>query len=610
MGGLDGYSNVFARRVSSEGLLLDAADIPIATGLNYDETTPSVASNGTVYLVGWSDWRGGSSRVYANRVSNDGAVLDGTGFPLSSSSVQYMQGIASNGTDFLAIWLDQRNPGTRDLYGARVTGSGTVVDATGLAVSTSSGIYESFGSVASDGTDYFAAWTAWNTSNSTFQNLGARVSVSADSASAVLDVPALVLSPNAAYKHPSVTRASSGYLVAWDGTSSGTSELYDAWVSSAGEVSAGSGFRMQAVSSLYQVEPSVASNGSNYLVVWTEQGGGALRIVGTRVSREGGTLDMPGLELANTNRERQTPVVSSNGKDYLVAWMDFRGGNWDIYGGRVLGTGPSSSAVQDPGGFAVSTNAATQNLPGVGSNGTDYLVVWRQDVGGRGDIYGARVTLDGAVLDTEGIAIATNAAEHYTPRVAFNGTHYLTVWAEYQDATSWDIRGARLTSDGAVVDSPSLVISNTVAEQFEPDVASDGSGFFVVWTDYRSRSNYDIYGARVADDGTVLDASGLALCTETVNQFSPKVTFDGTNYVSAWADFRWDSLWDVYATQVTSSGTVVTPDGFSVVYNARESEPFISLASAGGQQSLVVVSRYDKEPSQGSRRIRGTFVSF
>jgi hypothetical protein len=114
----------------------------------------------------------------------------------------------------------------------------------------------------------------------------------------------------------------------------------------------------------------------------------------------------------------------------------------------------------------------------------------------------------------------------------------------------------------------------------------------------------------VAGDGAVLDASGLALCTETVNEFSPKVTFDGTNYVSAWADYRWDSLWDVYATQVTSSGTVVTPNGLSVVYNARETEPFISLASAGGQQSLVVFSRYDKEPNQGSRRIRGTFLSF
>ena len=91
MGASDGYANVYARRVSSTGQLLDTADIPIATGLNYDETTPAVASNGTVYLVAWSDWRKGYSRVYATRVSNDGVVLDGTGFPLSSDYTQYIQ---------------------------------------------------------------------------------------------------------------------------------------------------------------------------------------------------------------------------------------------------------------------------------------------------------------------------------------------------------------------------------------------------------------------------------------------------------------------------------------------------------------------------------------
>ena len=36
----------------------------------------------------------------------------------------------------------------------------------------------------------------------------------------------------------------------------------------------------------------------------------------------------------------------------------------------------------------------------------------------------------------------------------------------------------------------------------------------------------------------------------------------------------------------------------------------VALASQGGGQSLAVYSRYDTEPSTGSRRIRGRFVSF
>ncbi|WP_224362109.1 hypothetical protein [Hyalangium versicolor] len=615
MSAADGYYNVYARRFSSTGDALDKADISIATGSNYDETTPVVAANSSVYLVAWSDERSGSSRVYATRVSTAGQVLDGVGgFPLSVNSLQYMQGLASNGKDFLAIWLDYRTSGSRDLYGTRVIATETtkeVVDASGLAVGTSASLNESFASVASNGTDYLAAWTAWNTSNSTFQNLGARVSSSAASGSAVLDTSALVLSANAGHKHPSVARAGTGYFVAWDGTSGATTELYSAWVSSAGAVSAGNGFPVTAISSIYQTEPVVASNKSNYLVVWTEQGGGLTRILGTRINRDGGVLDVPALVLAATSRERQSPAVSSNGTDYLVTWMDFRTGNWDIYGARVLGSGASSAAVLDANGFVVSSHDGFQNYPAVGSDKTDYFVVWRQDPNGRGDVYGARVSsATGQVLDTSGIAIATNAVEHYTPRVAFNGSDYLVVWAELQSATSWDIHGARVKRDGSVLDKNSIAISSLGAEQYEPDVASDGNGFFVVWTDYRTRTNYDIYGTRVSAEGAVLDGDGLALCTETVQEASPKVAFDGTNYVAAWADYRWDSLWDVYATRVTGSGTVETPNGFSVVYNARETEPFVSLASAGDQQSMVVFSRYDTEPNQGSRRIRGSFFSF
>lgn len=608
------YSNsndadVFARRVSSAGLL-DTVEIPIATESAYNELAPSVASNGTVYLVGWSDERGGYSRPYATRVSNAGVVLDGTGFLLTNvDTLQSSVTVASNGQDFLAVWVDYRNGTHRDLYGTRVTEAGTVVDASGFAIGADPNANESYPAVASDRTNYLVAWSAWSTSNSTFQNLASRVLSSG--ASPVQDSPSLVLSPSGgAYKYPSVSEASSGYFVAWEGNGSTSSatNLYSAWVSSTGTVTAGSGLPVTPpVASLYQTEPAVASNGSNYLVVWIENNA---QVYGARVTREGGTIDVPPLAITASVRERQSPSVASNGTDYFVTWMDYRDINWDIYGARVLGSGPSSSAVLDPSGIAVSTDPAFQNAPHVGALGTGYLVVWRHDVGGRGDIYGARVSSAGVVQDTSGIAIATHTVEHYTPRVVSNGSHYFVVWAEYQSTTAWDIVGARVSSTGVLMDTSGIPISTAVREQYDPDVASNGTDFFVVWTDYRSGSNNDIYGARVSSAGVVQDTSGLALCEETVQQFSPKVVWDGTNYLAAWADYRWDSYWDVFASQVTSAGTVVTPGGFGVVYNARETEPHLALASGGGQQSFVTFSRYDTEPNTGSRRIRGQFVGF
>jgi hypothetical protein len=321
---------------------------------------------------------------------------------------------------------------------------------------------------------------------------------------------------------------------------------------------------------------------------------------------------MPPLVIGADVRERQTPSVASNGTDYFVTWMDFRNINWDILGARVLGSGASSSAVLDPSGIVISADPAYQNASDVASNGTDYFVVWRKDASGQGHVYGARVTSAGVVQDTSAIAIATNTVEHYTPRVASNGSNYLVVWSEVPGSTSWDVVGRRVSTAGAVLDTSAIAISSAIREQYDPDVASNGTDYFVAWADYRSGSNHDIYGARVSGGGTVLDTSGLALCTETVQQHVPRVAYDGTNYVAAWADYRWDNSWDVYATQVTSSGTVVTPGGFSVVYNARETQPHVALASAGGQQSLLVFSRYDTEPNTvaDNRRIRGTFISF
>jgi len=607
-------SDVYVRRVSGTGQLLDTEDIPIATGLDSNESTPSVASNGTVYLVGWSDGRGGYARSYATRVSNAGEVLDGTGFPLSVDSLQYSVTLASNGQDFLAVWLDYRSGTGRDLYGARVTGSGSVVDTEGFAIAANPDIYESYPAVASNGADYLVAWTAWDTSSSTFQNLASRVSSSVSNPEPVLDPASLVLSPSGgAHKYPAVAKAGSDYFVAWegDGSTSAETNLYSAWVSSTGTVTSGSGFPVTPpVSSLYQAEPAVASNGSNYLVVWTETGTDGVQIYGARVTREGGTIDVPPLVITAADRERQSPSVISNGTDYFVVWMDYRDVNWDIFGARVLGAGPSSSAIVDPGGFVISAKPETENAPDAAALGTDYLVVWRHELGSRADVYGARVTGAGVVQDPSGIAIATHPVEHYSPHVASNGSNYLVVWAEFESTTLWDIAGARMSAAGELLETSAIAISNTIREQYDPDVASDGTDYLVVWTDYRSGDNNDIYGARVTGAGVVQDTSGLALCTETVQQFSPKVVWDGTNYLAAWADYRWDSSWDVFATQVTSSGTVVSPGGFSVVYNARETEPHLALASGGGQQSFVTFSRYDTEPSTGSRRVRGQFVAF
>jgi hypothetical protein len=98
-------------------------------------------------------------------------------------------------------------------------------------------------------------------------------------------------------------------------------------------------------------------------------------------------------------------TVSSDGADYLVAWADARFGCCSIFGARVSGGGQ----VLDQGGIAIATHGREQQAPAIAYDGTNYLVAWTDHRGSLADIYGARVTPSGRVLDPHGLLLSTES---------------------------------------------------------------------------------------------------------------------------------------------------------------------------------------------------------
>ncbi len=294
-------------------------------------------------------------------------------------------------------------------------------------------------------------------------------------------------------------------------------------------------------------------------------------------------LDEAGIGISVAANDQLAPSLWSDGTNYLVAWEDQRSGSSDLYGARVSPGG----VVLDQQGIAISTAPERQGSPAVAHVGASFLVVW-EDTRGDGfytDIYGARLSSDGEVLDPNGIAISTALYDQSFAAVVGSATNYLAVWEDRRNddwAGELDVFGSRLSSDGEVLDQAGIATATAASTQLDEQIAWDGTNFFLVWTDYRPYGQHHIYGARVSPSGELLDGTGIPIAAADSDH--PAVAWNGSSYLVVWDDWRNqpDGYVDVYGARVTAEGAVLDPNG-------------ILIADGPGYQgSAAVASRGDR----------------
>jgi len=307
--------------------------------------------------------------------------------------------------------------------------------------------------------------------------------------------------------------------------------------------------------------PSLGYDGANYLLVsrrvvdWSNS-----TMTGTLISGSGSILKTFDISTQGSNRSS----VAFDGTNYLIVFDQ----NGQIVGQRIS---PSGTVLDGPSGFAISTGTpfvVTNYNPVVAFDGTNYIVVWSKFINNNYDIYGARVTPSGQVLNEFSIFVAPG--EQICPSIAFDGTNYFVVWRDTRSgsgpALDTDIYGTRVTPGGVVLDPAGIPISTAPGYQGEPQIIYDGTNYFVVWLDQRNSLSYlnnDIYGARIKPDGTLLDGSsstgGVAINTATYNSLYASVTFDGKNYFVVWAsdNFSNNPPSGIFAARVSTSGGLI-----------------------------------------------------
>lgn len=649
----NGAYDIYGARVSNTGVVLDTNGIPISTATS-DQFAPVVAYDGTNFLVAWQDYRSGTSYdIYGARVSTAGTVLDLSGIPISTAAnSQQAPSIAYNGTNFLIAWQDTRSgTGFYDIYGTRVSAAGTVLNVNGILISGAIN-HQQYPAVAYNGSDFVVAWQD-NRSGTSYDIYAARVSATGvvrnpsgipiftaasdqlypavaragttclivwqdyrsydiygarlDNTGVVLDTSSILISTlaSSAY-YPALAYDGTNFLIVWeDYTAINSSNIHGARVSSMGTIVASGDFPV-SLSANGQYTPAVAHDGTNFLAVWQDYRAGRTDIYGTLISETGVVLNTSGIAISTSNTSKYNPTLAHDGLNFLVVWSEYRGTTGeDIYGARVS----SGGAVLDTAGISISAAANTQTRPAVVHNGVNFLVVW-QDYrsASTSDIYGARVNSSGTLLDTTGIAISTAASDQYFPVVAQNGADFLVAWQDYRSGSS-DIYGARVNSGGVLLDTTGIAISTAVSYQYTPAVAYNGLHFLVVWQDYRSGSA-DIYGARVTGAGTVLDTSGIAISAATSSQSSPAVAYDGANFFVVWQDDRSGTGFaDIYGARVSETGTILETSGLAIAAGpANELTP--KITAMGGESSLVVYRGSHSSSATNSERVLARLVQF
>ena len=563
-----------AGRLDANGVLLDSIGITI-TGINSLPCQADVVFDGVNYLVVWETYNDMyDGDVWAAHISQAGALLD-TFVVCAELNGQFDPWVASAGDTSLVVWLDGRNDYPGELYAARVLRSGLVLDPNGFRIAPLLYSNATTHAVEFGGGEFLVAWSDED-SLGQYLIRGARVGTDGT----VIDTSAILLRTSGyGSAEPTIAFGDTCFLVAWQEGDFDETDILGTRVTVGGHVLDTSCIQIAPFSN-EQEQAAATFDGVNYLVTWVDIDYNLYyqTMRARRVTTGGVPLDPGQILICPSQIAAEAPAACFNGSSFVVSWdNNFNGA--DIYCARIT----SAGAVLDSQGILLPLGVGTQQLPVVAFDGTNYLAVWMEQHDALSDVCGARVTPSGSVVDPKGFTISESTAIPYDA-VAYGAGEYLVAW-NTGDPDMMDsalVLAARVTPDGTVLDTTPIRPGTGTRMDIAPDVAFDGTNFLVVWCSYVD-TTYAVFGARIAPNGSILDPDGFIISDQAGFDVLPSVAFNGTDYVVTW--MRYDNYADVYCALVSPAGSVVVP---TTLVSGATKDQLYPVVACGPSSSLIV----------------------
>ena len=291
-----------------------------------------------------------------------------------------------------------------------------------------------------------------------------------------------------------------GAFVAWrsDLGSGGTSDVYAQKLNSSGALQWGSqGIAVAATNMNSEGNPAILSDGvGGAIFAWINPG-----VRARRLNSAGAEVWQPVI-LASTGNNMPPSMASDGAGGAIIAWS---GG-----GAFIQCVNSSGDRIWNPasGGFSLSTTGRAPTVIGDGAGGA--IVAWEDSRAPTNfNLYAQKLNQEGATQwMVNGSPFCTATDDQRAPRMVSDGAGGgIIAWYDARNgASGWDIYAQRIDGNGASLWTlDGVPVSTASNSQDFPTIAIDGGGgAWISWQDLRSGTHEDVYASHVSSGGTVL----------------------------------------------------------------------------------------------------------
>ncbi len=219
-----------------------------------------------------------------------------------------------------------------------------------------------------------------------------------------------------------------------------------------------------------------------------------------------------------------------------IVWT---GGSYGLVG-RESSSDAVFLALLDPMGAPLTqpvqvSDGASESSPSIAWTGSEFLIAWIDERDGNDEVYVARCDASGTQIGQD-LRVTNTTSTKTTPRLAWSGAHYALTWEDDRHAPqNTEIYLALLDATGAKIGDDRRV-SNAAEASAEPSIVWTGSEFAIAWQDMRNHPTsgmYDIYFARLDPSGNPVSPE-LRLTEGEETSLTPSLAWTGDRFAVGW----------------------------------------------------------------------------